>query len=161
MKTPDFTTTILVDQTPEEAFDAINNVRGWWSENIRGNTDKLNSEFTNQYKDIHRCKMKIVELIPAQKVVWMVTDNYFNFVKDKSEWIGTKVIFNIVRKENKTEIRFTHLGLVPQYECYEICFEAWSNYIQNSLHRLITTGKGQPTPKEIKKESFDIQLAEK
>ncbi len=29
MATSDFTTTILVDQTPREVFDAITNVRGW------------------------------------------------------------------------------------------------------------------------------------
>jgi predicted dithiol-disulfide oxidoreductase (DUF899 family) len=46
MNTKDFTTTILVDKTPQEAFNAINNVRGWWSEEIEGSTDKLNAEFT-------------------------------------------------------------------------------------------------------------------
>jgi hypothetical protein len=46
MKNPDFTTTISVDQTPKEVFDAINNVRGWWSEEIEGGTDKIGDEFT-------------------------------------------------------------------------------------------------------------------
>jgi hypothetical protein len=32
MTTSDFATAIMVDQTPEEVFNAINNVRGWWSE---------------------------------------------------------------------------------------------------------------------------------
>jgi hypothetical protein len=108
MKNQDFTTTILVDQTPQEAFNAISNVRGWWSENIEGSTDKLDSEFAYHYKDIHHCKLKIIELIPAQKVVWLLTNNYFNFTKDKSEWKGTKIIFEIAKKESKTEIRFTH-----------------------------------------------------
>ncbi|HEY1871854.1 MAG TPA: SRPBCC domain-containing protein [Chitinophagaceae bacterium] len=155
MKTSDFTTTILVDQTPEEAFDAINNVRGWWSENIEGETGKLNSEFTYRYKDVHRCKMKIIELIPSQKVVWLVTYNYFNFTQDESEWTGTKVIFGIAEKDGKTEIRFTHQGLVPEYECYEVCHDAWSDYIRNSLKNLITAGKGHPNPKE--KEAASIE----
>ena len=70
MKTKDFTTTILVDRTPEQAFNAINNVRGWWSEEIEGGTDKLNNEFDYHYEDVHRCKMKIIELVPNKKVVW-------------------------------------------------------------------------------------------
>jgi hypothetical protein len=144
MTTSDFTTTILVDQTPEEAFDAINNVRGWWSEEIEGSTDKLNDEFKYHYEDVHRCQMKLIEVIPAKEVVWLVMDNYFKFTKDKREWIGTKIIFDISGQNEKTQIRFTHLGLVPEYECYNICRDAWSNYIQNSLRSLITTGKGQP-----------------
>jgi hypothetical protein len=144
MTTSDFSTTLLVDQTPEEAFNAINNVRGWWSEEIEGGTEKLNDEFTYHFEDIHSCKMKLIEAIPDKKVVWFVMDNYFKFTKDKSEWIGTKISFEISKQDNKTQIRFTHLGLVPEYECFDICRDAWSNYIQNSLRSLISTGKGLP-----------------
>ena len=144
MTAKDFTTTILVDNSPAEVFNAINNVREWWSEEIEGSTDKLNSEFDYHYEDVHRCKIKIVELVPNKKVVWSVLDNYFKFTKDKSEWKGTKIIFEIAEKDNKTEMRFTHQGLVPAYECYEICRDAWTGYIQKSLRNLITAGKGQP-----------------
>ena len=144
MTAKDFTTTILVDNTPAEVFSAINNVREWWSEEIEGLTDKLNSEFDYHYEDVHSCKMKIIELVPNKKIVWSVLDNYFKFTKDKSEWKGTKIIFDIAEKDNKTEMRFTHQGLVPAYECYEICRDAWTGYIQKSLRNFITAGKGQP-----------------
>lgn len=144
----DFTTTFVVNQTPEEMFNAIRNVRGWWSENIEGGTADLNDEFTYRYKDAHISKMKLVEVIPNKKVVWQVLDNHFNFTKDKNEWRGTKISFEIDRKDQQTQMRFTHLGLVPEYECYDICFSAWTNYINNSLRGLVTTGKGQPNPKE-------------
>jgi hypothetical protein len=148
MKTKDYTTSFTVDQTPEEAFRAIKNVRGWWSEEIEGSTDKLGDEFTYRYKDVHNCKMKLIEVIPHKKVVWHVVDNYFNFTKDKSEWKGTKITFEVSEKDNKTEFRFTHLGLVPEYECFDICSNAWGSYMNGSLRTLITTGKGQPNPKE-------------
>jgi hypothetical protein len=144
MNTKDFTTTLVVDQTPNEVFNAINNVRGWWSEEIEGSTNKLNAEFTYHYEDVHRCKMKIIDLIPNKKVVWFVVNNYFNFTKDKSEWTGTKIIFEISKQDDKTQIFFTHQGLAPEYECYDICQNAWNNYLHNSLRNLITTGKGQP-----------------
>ncbi|MCW3116511.1 MAG: ATPase [Chitinophagaceae bacterium] len=147
MTTPDFTTTLLVDQTPEEVFNAINNVRGWWSEEIEGRTEKLNDEFSYHYEDVHYCQMKLIEIIPNEKVVWLVKSNYFKFTKDKSEWTGTKISFEISEKDNKTQVRLTHHGLVPEYECYEICQGAWTNYINNSLRSLITTGKGQPNGK--------------
>ncbi|GAC1300692.1 MAG: SRPBCC domain-containing protein [Mucilaginibacter sp.] len=148
MATSDFTTTLLVDQTPKEAFDAINNVRGWWSEEIEGGTSKLNDEFKYHFEDIHSCKMKLLEVIPDKKVVWLVLENYFKFTQDKSEWIGTRISFEISEKDNKTQIRFTHQGLVPAYECFEICRDAWTGYIQNSLGSLIRTGKGQPNGKD-------------
>jgi hypothetical protein len=144
MTTTDFSTTLVVDQTPKEAFHAINNVRGWWSEEIEGSTDRLDDEFNYHYQDLHRCKMKITELIPNEKVVWLVMDNYFNFTKDKTEWKGTKVVFEIAEINGKTQIRFTHQGLVPQYECYEICRDAWTTYIQESLRSLMVTGQGHP-----------------
>lgn len=148
MNSQDFTTTILVDRGPSEAFKAITNPRAWWSEEIVGGTEHLNDEFDYHYKDQHRSKMRLVEVIPNQKVVWLCLDNYFAFTKDKSEWKNTHVVFEIAEKDGKTQIRFTHQGLVPAYECFEVCQNAWTNYIQNSLKNLITTGKGKPNAKE-------------
>ena len=144
MNNRNFTIALTVDQTPEKAFAAINNVRGWWSEEIEGSTDRLGAEFNYHFKDIHRCKLKITELIPGKKVVWRVLDNYFNFTKDKTEWKGTDIAFEISKKGDKTEVRFTHLGLVPEYECYDACSEGWGFYINSSLRDLIATAKGQP-----------------
>ena len=152
MTTSDFTTTILVDQTPKEAFNAINNVRGWWSEEIEGSTDQLNDEFKYHFEDIHRCQLKVIEIIPDKKVVWLVQDNYFKpgifnsddgFTNDKSEWTGTKISFEISKQDNKTQLRFTHLGLVPEIECFDSCSNSWSQLIHQSLFSLIATGKGK------------------
>lgn len=159
MENQDFTATILVDQSPQEVFKAIINLRAWWSASIEGATDELNTEFIYHYQDVHYCKMKLIELIPNQKVVWEVLDNYFKFTTDKNEWIGSKPTFTISKKGNQTEITFVHEGLVPQDECFEICREAWTNYITHSLYNLITTGKGQPNAKE--EDSFDAKLVEK
>jgi hypothetical protein len=139
-----YTTTITVDQTPEEAFAAINNVRGWWTGDpgVEGSTDKLGDEFTYRYEDVHYSKQKITELVPGKKVVWLVLDARLNFAKDKTEWKGTKITFEISKKGNQTEIRFTHVGLVPQFECFDSCSDAWGSYINGSLRKLITTGKG-------------------
>ena len=148
MKKKDFSTTFLVDQSPEEVFDAINNVPGWWSEEIDGSTDKLGAEFKFHYKDFHRSTQKITEFVPGKKVVWHVSEAKLNFVKNKTEWTGTDVVFEINRKGKKTELRFTHVGLVPAFECYGDCSGAWGLYINDSLRNLITTGKGEPNQTE-------------
>jgi len=148
MTNKDFTTAISVDQSPEQVFNAINNVRGWWSEEIEGGTTQLNDVFNYHYEDVHSCRMKIIESIPGKKVVWLVLDNFFKFTKDKTEWKDTRISFEISGNDGKTQLRLTHLGLVPEYECFEICRDAWTSYIQNSLRNLITTGKGKPNGKD-------------
>lgn len=148
MEKKDFTSGILIDQNPATAFNAIKNFRAWWSEEIEGETDQLNETFFYHYKEVHLCKLQLIELIPDQRLVYEVLDNQFNFTKDKTEWVGTKLIFDISKEGDKTKVQFTHEGLVPEYECYLVCNDAWTSYIQGSLQNLITTGKGKPNPKE-------------
>ncbi len=148
MATTDFTVTLPVDQTPEDVFNAINNVRGWWTENVEGSSQKLQDEFEVRFGDVHYSKQKLIEVIPGQKVVWLITDSHLSFIEDKNEWTGTQVSFDIAEKDGKTQLRFTHFGLMPAIECYGACSNAWGGYIRNSLFNLITTGKGQPALKE-------------
>ena len=74
--------------------------------------------------------------------VWLVTESNLSFTKNKSEWTGTKIIFEISELNNKTQVRFTHIGLVPTVECYRDCSNGWTELIQKSLLSLITKGKG-------------------
>ncbi|PST83116.1 SRPBCC domain-containing protein [Pedobacter yulinensis] len=146
MRNEDFSTTITVAATPAEVFQAISHVRGWWSENVSGHTDRANGEFTYHYQDVHRAKMQITTFKPDQRMVWHVIDNYFKFTTDETEWTGTNIIFDISKQDDRTVLRFTHEGLVPAFECFQICHDAWTHYIQDSLKNLIETGKGSPTP---------------
>ena len=140
----DYSVTFEAACTPQEAFAAINNVRGWWSQAVEGDTDRLGAVFNYHYQDVHRATFRITEFVPGKKVAWHVVDNYFNFVKDKTEWTGTDIVFEIVPLGDATEVRFTHIGLVPDYECYDVCANAWGSYITGSLPNLLTTGQGQP-----------------
>ena len=145
MKTSDFTLTLLVDQSPKEVFNAIKNVRGWWSglyeEEFEGSADKLNGEFTFRAGEgVHYSKQKLIELIPGKKVGWLVTDSNLTFLENKNEWTGTKIIFEIAKKGNKTQIRFTHEGLVPEVECYDSCAPVWTQYLNERLLNQISKG---------------------
>lgn len=146
MEDKSFTTTITVDQTPQEAFEAINNARGWWSGEIRGNTNEMGDEFTYNVPDVHWCKMEVTEFVPGKKVVWHVLDSNLSYTKAKTEWNGTNITFDISQKDGKTMIHFTHFGLVPADECYNDCAEAWGELVQKNLRKLIATGEDQPSP---------------
>lgn len=144
MKGEDYHTSIAVDATAHEAFKSINSVSKWWTENLEGSSEQLNDEFTVRFGDIHFSKQKLVEVIPDKKVVWLVTDSKLNFLKNKHEWTNTKILFEIAENDGKTQINFTHVGLVPEVECYNSCTNAWGQYINGSLFKLLAEGKGTP-----------------
>ena len=153
MNTESFTAVIRVDQPPATVFAAVNNVRGWWSEEIEGPTDRLGAEFSFHYKDLHRSTQRITSLIPDRRVVWHVVAARLNFIRDRNEWNGTDIVFDIATRDNQTELRFTHLGLVPACECFSDCSGAWGFYINDSLRSLIVTGKGQPNRAETEEQA--------
>jgi len=146
MSDKDFTTTFTVAQTPADVFAAINNVRGWWTGDIEGNTENLGDEFSYRYEDLHYSKQKITELIPGEKIVWLVTDSNLSFTEDTREWTGTQITFDISAEGDETAIRFAHVGLVPEFECFNDCSNGWNFYINGSLRRFIETQQVQLDP---------------
>lgn len=146
MEDNNFSVVSLTDKTPGEVFNAVNDVTKWWTENVEGNSRALNDEFSVRFGDVHYSKQKLVEVVPDEKVVWLVTESKLNFLKNKSEWTGTKISFEISQRDTKTELRFTHAGLVPGIECFDACSNAWGGY-ERSLMNLINSGKGEPDKK--------------
>lgn len=146
MSTADYTTTFLVDETPTQVFNAINNVPAWWTGQIKGDTDRLGAEFTYEVPGAHQSKQKITAFTPGKQVVWRIVDARLHFAKNKTEWNGTEIVFDIAAKGGKTEVRFTHRGLVPAFECYNGCSNAWVLLVNGNLRRLIATGETQPSP---------------
>jgi hypothetical protein len=144
MKKQDYNASITVNATAQEVFNAINNVRGWWSKSFEGHVEKLNDIFTVRFGDVY-ITSEIVEFIPGKKTVWHVMDCNKPWLKNTKEWNDTKMSWEISEKNKKTEIRFNHLGLVPEIECFDACSNAWSEYIQGSLFKLLTEGKGKPS----------------
>ena len=136
------TVSFTVDATPDEAFEAINNVRGWWSAELEGSGAAIGDIFTYTYGDIHRSTQKVTELVPGQRVAWHVLEGYLNFTKDPAEWTGTDIIFDITPRGHQTEVRLTHVGLTPETECFDSCSRGWGYYAGEALPALIMSGAG-------------------
>lgn len=140
-----FTTSFVVDRAPEHVFDAVTDVRSWWMTKIDGDTRAVSDEFSFRVPGVHYCRMRVTELVPGEKVVWQVVDNHMTFIGDQSEWMGTEIRFELTGRDGGTELRFTHDGLVPTYECFDICRNAWTFYVGDSLRSLTETGEGKPS----------------
>ena len=154
---PGFTARFTVDQSPDAVFDAIGNVRGWWSADITGSADAVGDRFVHRVRDLHRCEIAVKQMIPGKKIAWTVLDNHFSFTADTTEWTGTDIVFGIARAGDRTELRFTHVGLVPDYECYDVCSDGWTTYL-DSLRELVTTGTGRPYAGEARTASERVLM---
>lgn len=139
-----FTTTIRVRRTPDEAFAAILNPRGWWGLSIEGDPALPGAEWSYRYRDLHFSRHRNDAIVPGRRVVWQVVDCDLSFLADRSEWTGTSLVFDITPHDGMTEIRFTHEGLEPSVECYGVCSNAWTGLIGGSLRDLIERGQGDP-----------------
>jgi hypothetical protein len=141
MKNHSYHISVEVNATPTEVFNSINNVSKWWIKNFNGGSTSLNDEFSVRVPDRHYSKHKLVEIVPDKKVVWLVTESKLDWLEiNKEEWTNTKMIFEIIPKGEKTMIDFTHVGLVPEQECYSRCSQGWEAIIMQRLYCLITEG---------------------
>jgi len=146
--TTDYSVTLLVDKTPEETFEAINNVPAWWSQDFEGASQNPGDEFFVRFQDIHYSGQRLTDIVPGKKIVWLVTHSNLSFLSDPSEWEGTTIIFDITEEDGQTKVQFTHQGLQPQIQCFRDCSNGWNYYLQQSLLPYINTGEGKPNVKE-------------
>jgi hypothetical protein len=117
-------------------------VAKWWGgKDLKGSSTKLNDEFVIHHPGAHYSKQQLIEVIPGQKIVWIVVDSELNWLKDTTEWTGTKMIFELTPEDDKTLLHFTHEGLIPEKECYNRCSQGWDMVIKERLFNFIAAGK--------------------
>jgi len=138
-----YTAVIKVTKSPTDVFNSIKEVSKWWNkEDFDGNSSKLNDEFVICHPGRHYSKQKLVEVVPGKRMIWLVTESKLDWLeRDKAEWTGTKMVFDITTNGDQTVLRFTHEGLVPEKECFELCEQGWNMVIKERLFNFITVGK--------------------
>jgi hypothetical protein len=156
MEMQDYTATFVAKTSAATAFNSINSVSKWWTENLEGHSENLHDVFTVRFADTF-VTMKIIEVIAEKKIVWEVTDCFLHWLQDKKEWKNTQVVFEILSEHGSVQIDFTHLGLVPAAACYNDCVKGWDQYIKGSLRKLITEGQGSPERKKTAAPNLTMQ----
>lgn len=150
MKRAHFNYKFSVTKTPGEVFEKICLVSGWWTADVEGVLEKLHDEFTVHFGESF-VKMKVTHMIPEKTMTWFVKNCFWSFLNNKTEWNGTTIIWDITSNGILTQLSITHVGLIQEAECFEICKEGWGLYAGNSLFRLITEGHGIPFETHCKK----------
>lgn len=143
MENQDYTCSVEVAVPPVEAFNRINNVQAWWAENFEGGSTRQGDTFTVRFGETYGT-FRISEMLPGQKVVWFTEDSYLYFLKNKLEWVGTSIVWEISPCGDGSIVKMTHKGLIPGMECFNDCQKGWNFYIKESLYDLLTKDDGKP-----------------
>jgi hypothetical protein len=143
MQQQDYQRTITANIPPGQAFDRICRVPEWWTQGFTGRAQGLGDTFTVRFGETF-VDFRISELVRGKKIVWQVSDSNLHWVKDKKEWNGTEVVWEISSANGTTTLQMMHRGLVPGVECYERCKSGWDFCVGDSLLKLLTEGEGRP-----------------
>ena len=143
MNGQDYSASITANITAEEATERINRVADWWTANFTGASEKVGDAFTVRFGETF-VDFAVVELVPAKRIVWRVTDCNLHFIENKKEWKDTRVVFDLSSDGAATTVIMTHAGLVPGVECYENCEKGWNFCIKESLQKLLSENQGIP-----------------
>ena len=144
MKTlTDFSYSLTVKASAKDAMKKISQVGLWWAKDFKGKASKLYDKFSVHFGDTF-VDFRISEVTPGKSITWHVTDCYLEWIKDKTEWKNTEVVYTLTENGKKTRIDFVHKGLTPESECYEGCNAGWTHHLKDSLQKLIDEGTGSP-----------------
>jgi len=131
-----------------DAYKALTTREGlsaWWTNNTQGES-KVGGVLQFRF-EVGGFDMKVLELHPAERVLWQVVDG-------PEEWIGTKVSWELKQEGDYTIVLLKHQGWKEPVEFMHHCSTKWGVFLM-SLKSLLETGKGAPAPNEIKLDSWE------
>jgi len=132
----------------DEVYKALatrDGLAGWWTTNTQGESNVggvIQFRFSADGREIGYFDMKVLELHPARRVLWQVVDG-------PPELIGTKVSFELKQEDEYSIILFKHQDWKEPVEFMHHCSTKWAIFLM-SLKSLLETGKGAPSPDDVK-----------
>ena len=132
----------------DEVYKALTTregLAGWWTNNTEGESKvggTLQFRFSAGGVDIGGFEMKVLELHPAERVLWQV-------VGGPEEWIGTQISWDLKQDGEYCIVVFKHQGWKEPVEFMHHCSTKWAIFLM-SLKSLLETGKGAPNPIDVK-----------
>lgn len=128
----------LINSTPDKVYEALTTkkgIQGWWTPDTEIKPEVGNTAIFD-FGDKYHNEMNIIDLQPAQKVVWKC-------MQGDLEWVGTTITFDLEEQKNKTVLRFGHNNWNKATDFYATCNFQWARYLV-SLKDYCETGTGNP-----------------
>jgi uncharacterized protein YndB with AHSA1/START domain len=133
------------------AVSTVEGVAGWWTKETSGSA-KVGGTMDVRFltpvgKEIGGMKMEVKALEPNRKVHW-------RFTSGPEEWIGTDAVFELSQQGDYTIVLFGHKNWREAVEFTAHCSLKWGTFMM-SLKELVETGKGKPSPNDIKIDNWN------
>ena len=127
----DYQKIITINKPASEVYAAITeHIADWWSDDLTGSATTAGDSFTISFGKTQKT-MDIIEAIHDKQIKCKCVKAhiYMPSLKNKDEWIGTKLIWTIKADDQNTILTFLHEGLNPGFECYEVCEDGWDTFL--------------------------------
>ena len=124
--------TITVKVSPRHVFDALTKeMSAWWTE-MTSTVDKIGDRTTAKFEDGTTWSFEVIKLEENKLLELRCYDaNHIHPVTTpemRTEWKNTILRFKITEKGGITHVHFTHIGLTPEINCYDICNSGWNHF---------------------------------
>ncbi|HWJ92602.1 MAG TPA: SRPBCC domain-containing protein, partial [Flavisolibacter sp.] len=145
---------IGIKAAPDKVYKAIATIQGlsnWWTKETEGE-EKAGGRITFTFRDEKggikgQMVMQVEELDPGKNVSWRC-------VEGPDEWVGTGVTFDLSQQDGQTIIIFGHRNWREAVEFTAHCSMKWAVFMM-SLRDYVETGKGKPSPDDIKIDNWN------
>jgi uncharacterized protein YndB with AHSA1/START domain len=133
------------------ALATVEGVAGWWTKDTTGESKiggTVNVRFLSPKGDeVGKMELELRKLDPNKEVQW-------RFKAGPPEWVGTDVTFNLTRDGDYTIVIFGHRNWREPVEFMAHCSMKWATFLL-SLRQLVETGKGKPSPNDLKIDNWN------
>ncbi len=133
-----------------KALATRDGVAAWWTNDTQGESKvggTLKFRFSSGGVEVGCIEVKVLALHPAELVLWDVVDG-------PAEWIGTTISFELRQDGEYAIVLFKHQGWKEPVEFMHHCSTKWAIFLM-SLKSLVETGKGAPSPEDIKIDNWN------
>lgn len=147
----DYVATVHYGVPPADVYEAVaqpGGPNGWWTTSgdtatAEGGLMRLN------WSGRDHIVFRLDRLDWPTAMTWTCVEQHDRNLAVPDEWVGTKLHFRFVEDRDGTLLEFTHEGLIPQLDCYDVCEGGWDFFLRRSVKLLAETGAGQPYVAEV------------